>query len=98
MIPILALTASAAPLESPRPSLWEAARKGVTWFFTNLSPAFLLAVLGILVCGAFFGYYWYCLRPRPRSLEWIAMAEESSKPRRLTLTLPCHPIPAGGQL
>ena len=92
MIPILALTASAAPLESPRPSLWEAARKGVTWFFTNLSPAFLLAVLGILVCGAFFGYYWYCLRPRPRSLEWIAMAEESSKPRRLTLTLPCHPM------
>ena len=92
MIPILALTASAAPLESPRPSLWEAARKGVTWFFTNLSPAFLLAILGILVCGAFFGYYWYCLRPRPRSLEWIAMAEESSKPRRLTLTLPCHPM------
>ena len=92
MIQLLALNASPNPAESVPPTLWETVAKGVKWFFTSLSPAFAWAVLGILICGAFFGYYWYCLRPRPRSLEWIAMAEESSKPRRLTLTLPCHPM------
>ena len=65
---------------------------GVSWFFGNLSPAFVWAIFGILICGAFFGYYWYCLHPRPRSLEWIAMAEERAKPRRMTLTIPRHPM------
>ena len=92
MIRLLALTAPAgsAPL-----TLGEALDKavyGVSWFFDNLSPAFIWAVFGLLICGAFFGYYWYCLRPRPHSLEWIAMAEERSNPRRLTLTLPRHPM------
>ena len=80
MIQLLALNASPNPAESVPPTLWETVAKGVKWFFTSLSPAFAWAVLGILICGAFFGYYWYCLRPRPRSLEWIAMAEESPGP------------------
>ncbi len=92
MIQLLALNASPNPAESVPPTLWETVAKGVKWFFTSLSPAFAWAVLGILICGAFFGYYWYCLRPRPRSLEWIAMAEEKSGPRRITLTLPHHPM------
>ena len=97
MIHTLALTASAspAPEESAPPALreaWDAVVYGVTWFFTNLSPAFAWAVIGIALCAAFFVYYWHCLRPRPHSLEWIAMAEERSKPRRLTLTIPRHPM------
>ena len=92
MIQLLALNASPNPAESVPPTLWETVAKGVKWFFTSLSPAFAWAVLGILICGAFFGYYWYCLRPRPRSREWIAMAEEKSGPRRITLTLPHHPM------
>ncbi len=94
MINTLALTASPAPEGSAPPTLreiWDAAAYGVTWFFTNLSPAFAWAVIGIALCAAFFVYYWHCLRPRPHSLEWIAMAEERAKPRRMTLTLPCHP-------
>ena len=95
MIRLLALTASPAPSESDSLTLrdaWDKVVYGVSWFFTNLSPAFVWAVFGLLICGAFFGYYWYCLRPRPHSLEWITLAEERSKPRRLTLTLPCHPM------
>ena len=95
MINTLALTASPAPEGSAPPTLreiWDAAAYGVTWFFTNLSPAFAWAVIGIALCAAFFVYYWHCLRPRPHSLEWIAMAEERAKPRRMTLTLPCHPM------
>lgn len=99
MINTLALTASPAPEGSAPPALgdtlraaWDAAAYGVTWFFTNLSPAFAWAVIGIALCAAFFVYYWHCLRPRPHSLEWIAMAEERAKPRRMTLTLPCHPM------
>ena len=101
MINTLALTAlpSPAPEGSAQPALgdtlraaWDAAVYGVTWFFTNLSPAFAWAIIGIAVCVAFFVYYWWCLRPRPHSLEWIAMAEERAKPRRMTLTLPRHPM------
>ena len=95
MINTLALTASPAPEGSAPPTLreiWDAAAYGVTWFFTNLSPAFAWAVIGIALCAAFFVYYGHCLRPRPHSLEWIAMAEERAKPRRMTLTLPCHPM------
>ncbi len=90
---ILALTA--APEESAPLTLlgaWNAVVDGVSWFFRNLSPAFGWALLGIGVCAAFFVYYWLCLRPRPRSLEWIAMREKKAAPRRLTLTLPCHPM------
>jgi len=88
MINLLALTASAAPEEDAPLTL----RKALSWFFGSLSPAFVWAVLGIAVCASFFVYYWFCLRPRPHSLEWIAMAEERAKPRRMTLTLPCHPM------
>ena len=97
MINLLALTASASPgggegAPSSLREIWDAAAYGVAWFFGNLSPAFVWALLGITVCIAFFAYYWWCLLPRPHSLEWIAMAEERSKPRRMTLTLPCHPM------
>lgn len=93
MIRLLALSAQAAlPSGGDSQFTLQKAWKGVTWFFKNLSPAFVWAVFGLLICGAFFGYYWYCLRPRPRSLEWIAMAEERSRPRRMTLTLPRHPM------
>ncbi len=89
MINLLSLTASPSPgLES---LTWEKVREGVSWFFTNLSPAFVWALLGLLICIAFFVYYWWCLRPRPHSLEWIAMAEAKAS-RRLTLTLQRHPM------
>ena len=61
MINTLALTASPAPEGSAPPTLreiWDAAAYGVTWFFTNLSPAFAWAVIGIALCAAFFVYYW----------------------------------------
>ena len=97
MINLLALTASAPALPEESAPLtlqgtWDAVVDGVSWFFGNLSPAFAWAILGIAVCAAFFVYYWMCLRPRPHSLEWIAMAEERAKARRMTLTLPCHPM------
>ena len=89
MIKLLSLTASPSP--GPEPLTWEKVREGVSWFFTNLSPAFVWALLGLLICIAFFVYYWWCLRPRPHSLEWIAMAEAKAG-RRLTLTLKRHPM------
>ena len=92
MIRSIALTASPESAPLTLGEAWDKAVYGVSWFFDNLSPAFVWSVFALLICGAFFGYYWYCLRPRPHSLEWIAMAEERSKPRRLTLTLPCHPM------
>ena len=92
MIRLLALTASPESAPLTLSEMWDKAVYGVSWFFTNLSPAFVWAVLGLLICGGFFGYYWYCLRPRPHSLEWITMAEERSKPRHFTLTLPRHPM------
>ena len=92
MIRLLALTATAESAPLTLGEAWDKVVYGVSWFFTNLSPAFVWAMFGLLICGAFFGYYWYCLRPRPHSLEWIAMAEEQSKPRRITLTLPRFPM------
>ena len=92
MIRLLALTASSKSASLTAGGVWDKVVHNVSWFFDNLSPAFVWAVFALLICGAFFGYYWYCLRPRPHSLEWIAMAEERSKPHRLTLTLPCHPM------
>lgn len=97
MINVLALTASASPGPEESAPLtlqgaWDAVVEGVSWFFTNLSPAFAWFIPALAVCAAFFVYYWLCLRPRPRSLEWIAMSEERSRHRRLTLTLPRHPM------
>ena len=92
MMRLLALTASAESASLTFGEVLDRVVYGVSWFFDNLSPAFVWSVLGLLICGFFIGYHWYCLRPRPRSLEWIAMAEERSKPRRLTLTLPRHPM------
>ena len=90
MIKLLSLTASPSP--GPEPLTWDRVREGVSWFFSNLSPAFVWPLFGLLIVAAFFAYYWWCLRPRPRSLEWIALAEEKSAPRRLTLTLKRHPM------
>lgn len=92
MINILAMAASPAPAESAAPTLQETVVQGLSWFFTNLSPAFAWCIPALAVCIGFFVYYWLCLRPRPHSLEWIAMAEERSQRTRLTLTLPCHPL------
>lgn len=90
MIKLLSLTASPSP--GPEPLTWDRVREGVSWFFSNLSPAFVWPLFGLLIVAAFFAYYWWCLRPRPHSLEWIALAEEKSAPRRLTLTLKHHPM------
>ncbi len=95
MINLLALTASPAPSGSAPLTFQgalEAASKGISWFFDNLSPAFAWFIPALAVCIGFFVYYWLCLLPRPHSLEWIAMAEERSKRGRITLTLPCHPM------
>ena len=92
MIRSIALTASAESTSLTLGAVWDQAANGVSWFFDNLSPAFVWAVFGLLICGVFFGYYWLCLRPRPHSLEWIAMAEERSRSHRLTLTIPRHPM------
>ena len=89
----LALTASAQPEASPSAGdLWRSVAEGVSWFFSSLSPAVLWAVLGVVVCALFFRYYWHCLKPRPNSLEWIAMSEAEQTPRRMSLTLPHHPM------
>ncbi len=72
--------------------VWESVRYGVSWFFGNLDPAAIWALFALAICIAFFVYYWHCLRPRPRTLEWIGMAEERSRPRRMTLTLKRHPF------
>ena len=73
-------------------TFWDKALSGLAWFFTSLSPAAVWAILGIAVCVAFFVYYWWCLKPRPHSLEWVSMAEEAARPRRMTLTLPHHKL------
>ena len=65
---------------------------GLSWFFTNLSPAAIWAVIAIAICVAFFLYYWHCLRPRPHSLEWIAMSEAAGRPHRMTFTMKRHPM------
>ena len=96
MIKLLSLTASPSP--GPEPLTWARVREGVSWFFSNLSPAFVWPLFGLLIVAAFFAYYWWCLLPRPHSLEWIALAEEKSAPRRLTLTLKHHPMERGDAL
>ncbi|MDD6160724.1 MAG: phospholipid carrier-dependent glycosyltransferase [Oscillospiraceae bacterium] len=81
----LSLTAdSTSPLQ--------AAVDGLSWFFGNLTPAFFLALGALAVCIAFFVYYWHCLRPRPHTLEWIALSEQRAQPRSMTLTLKRHPV------
>lgn len=84
---ILALTASSGGTIN---SFFDQAASGLSWFFGSLSPAVVWAVLGIAVCAAFFVYYWWCLRPRPHSLEWVSMAEAAAEDRPMTLTLPHH--------
>lgn len=64
----------------------------LNWFFTNLSPAAVFVPLALAVCVAFFVYYWRCLRPRPHTLEWIAMSEEQLHRPPMTLTLKRHPF------
>ena len=81
MIPVLSLSAG-----------WNEIVNGLSWFSRSLTPAALWAVLALAVCAAFFVYYWHCLRPRPRSLEWIAMSEAASKPRHMSLTMKRHPM------
>lgn len=64
----------------------------LNWFFTNLSPAAVFVPLALAVCVAFFVYYWRCMRPRPHTLEWIAMSEEQLHRPPMTLTLKRHPF------
>lgn len=71
---------------------WDSAVTGVGWFFTNLSPAFVFALVGMAIVVAFFGYYWYCLKPRTNSLEWIAMSEAQTRRKSMSLTLPYTPM------
>lgn len=71
---------------------WDSLVYGVNWFFTNLSPAFFFAVVGMAIVIAFFVYYWFCLKPRPSSLEWIAMSEAKFRPTPMSLTLPYTPM------
>ena len=71
---------------------WDSAVTGVGWFFTNLSPAFVFALVGMAIVVAFFVYYWYCLKPRTNSLEWIAMSEAQTRRKSMSLTLPYTPM------
>lgn len=48
----------------------------------QISPAIFFAAVTLCCCIAFFVYYWYAMRPRKDSLEWIALAE--NRPRRLS--------------
>lgn len=94
MIDLLTARLSAGSFQSAPGfgALWEQVKYGLNWFFTGLTPASLWAVVALAICVAFFIYYWVCLRPRPHTLEWIAMAEKQAKPRKMTLTLRRHPF------
>ncbi len=81
MNPVLSLSA-----------VWQQVRDGLRWFFTSLTPAVVWAVLALAICAAFFVYYWFCLRPRPHSLEWIAMSEAAGRRKSMTLTMKRHPM------
>ena len=83
--------ASSAPADRLG-AVWDNVVYGLSWFFGSLSPAVIFAVPALAVCALFFIYYWRCLRPRPHSLEWIAMSEEQRKPHRMSLTLKRHPM------
>ena len=81
--------------ESPAPDLkliWEQVKFGLSWFFGNMAPAALWAVVALAICIIFFVYYWICLKPRPHTLEWISMAERRARPRQMTLTMKRHPM------
>lgn len=81
--------------ESPAPDLkliWEQVKFGLSWFFGNMAPAALWAVVALAICIIFFVYYWICLKPRPHTLEWITMAEKRARPRQMTLTMKRHPM------
>ncbi len=89
----LALSASPSPSQDGGvAAVWDAVSYGLSWFFGNLAPAAVWVLVALAVCLAFFLYYWHCLKPRPHSLEWIAMAETRAKPRQMTLTLKRHPF------
>lgn len=84
---------TAAPTLSERVrDAWDAVVYGVSWFFGNMAPAGVWALVGLAVVLAFFIYYWWCLKPRPHSLEWIAMAERQNQPRQMSLTFRRHPL------
>ena len=68
------------------------AESGISWFFNNLSTAFIWAIPAIAACVGFFVYYWWSLLPRSHSLEWIAMSEKRAQKPRMTLTMPYHPL------
>lgn len=98
-LPGLALSASPAPSQSGGlAAVWDAVSYGLSWFFGNLAPAAVWVLVALAVCLAFFLYYWHCLKPRPHSLEWIAMAETRARPRQMTLTLKRHPFRRGDVL
>ena len=92
-LPGLALSAAPSPSASESVmTLWDYISYGLTWFFGNMAPAGVWVLVGLAVCLAFYAYYWHCLKPRPRTLEWIAMAEVRARPRKMTLTLKRHPF------
>ncbi len=92
-LPGLALSASPSPSQGGGiAAAWDAVSYGLSWFFGNLAPAAVWVLVALAVCLAFFLYYWHCLKPRPHSLEWIAMAETRARPRQMTLTLKRHPF------
>ena len=98
-LPGLALSASPAPSQSGGlAAVWDAVSYGLSWFFGNLAPAAVWVLVALAVCLAFFLYYWHCLKPRPHSLEWIAMAETRARPLQMTLTLKRHPFRRGDVL
>ena len=89
-------TASAAPSLGQRlGEAWGQVVYGVGWFIDNLSPAFFFALVGLALVIGFYVYYWYCLRPRPNSLEWVNMSERRFRQSPMSLTLPRHPMEGG---
>ncbi len=69
---------------------WRTAMDGAADFFSAMQPAALWAIPALAAALAFFFYFRFACRPRQNSLEWIAMEER--RPRRLTLSLPRHPM------
>lgn len=49
-----------------------------------VSPSVLIGAVVLCCCIAFYVCYWYSMRPRRESLEWIMLAEH--RPRRLSFT------------
>ena len=72
---------------------WRTAMDGAADFFSAMQPAALWAIPALAAALAFFFYFRFACRPRQNSLEWIAMEER--RPRRLTLSLPRHPMRIG---